>query len=447
MHGNSFTLAVLGATAPACWLLFALLPARRAVIVAVIVGWLVLPLAIHPIQGLPEITKASAVLFGVYSGILLFDRRRLLELRLHWVDVPLLVFTAGAALSSLSNGLGVHDALSATFNRALFWGGPYVLGRLYCADLAGLRDLAIGFVCGGLAYVPLCLLETQSGPLLHGLVYGYQPHDLEQAMHFGGWRPVVFLENGLAVALWMVAATLAAGWLWASRAVERLLGASMLAWALLLAMTTVVVKSMNGWMLMLGGSVVLWCVRRGYLLPLLMVLVTPSVYVGARVATDWSGRELVRATLHTAGVQRAQSLQFRFQQERRLMRRAAERRWLGWGGGSAWRLHDAQGRDISVSDSRWIIALGPSGLIGLASLLAMQVLPILAFLRRWPAAELSSAAVAPALVLAVVVALRGVDECFNAQMAAMYFTALGGLGVCRPQPRTVVGGGREGLRA
>ena len=46
--------------------------------------------------------------------------------------------------SSLHNGLGVYDGLSAIFEQTVAWGMPYLLGRLYFTDYAGMRELAWG---------------------------------------------------------------------------------------------------------------------------------------------------------------------------------------------------------------------------------------------------------------------------------------------------------------
>ena len=59
------------------------------------------------------------------------------------------------------------------------------------------------FVLGGLIYVPLCLFEVRMSPQLHNMVYGFAQHSFGQTVRGGGWRPMVFMQHGLAVGLFM----------------------------------------------------------------------------------------------------------------------------------------------------------------------------------------------------------------------------------------------------
>lgn len=424
--GNSLTAVVLCAWVPITWLLFALLGARKAVLASVVAGWLFLPIAEIHIEGLPEIRKFSTIVLATWSGVLLFDRRRCRELRPTWTDLPLLLFVATAGLSSLSNGHGWYDAASVSLNRAIVWLAPYSLGRVYFADPGGWRALAIGVVAGGVAYVPISVLEIFLGPTGHGWVYGYQPHDPLQELRSIGWRPPGFMTNGLMVALWMAWAALSAGWLWYTGAAARLFRVPSVVWMTLLSVMTILTQSVNAWFALGLGTLTLGLAKRGRALLLLAVMLLPAGYVSVRVATAWPGRPLIRAAVHTVGHRRARSLQFRLRQENRLMRHAWRQPWFGWGSWDNWRVRVRTG--ITVADSRWIIVFAQNGLLGLASLLVSQIAPLWAFARRFPVAQWGSAAVAPAAVLAAGILLNAVDQCFNDLITPMYVLALGGMG-------------------
>jgi hypothetical protein len=127
---------------PAVLFIFAVLPPRRAVIVAFLFAWLFLPVAAYKLTGLPEYSKMSATCGGVLLGTLLFDPGRFLTLRPHWADLPMAVWCSVPLASSLSNNLGVYDGLSATLSQTVQWGLPYLIGRLYFSDWAAVRELA-----------------------------------------------------------------------------------------------------------------------------------------------------------------------------------------------------------------------------------------------------------------------------------------------------------------
>jgi len=69
--------------------------------------------------------------------------------------------------------------------------------------------------------------------------------------------------------------------------------------------------------------------------------------------------------------ERAQSLEFRFQNEDLLLEKARQRFWLGWGGWGRSRVYDADGRDISVTDGTWVIVFGTYGAIGFYALFGL----------------------------------------------------------------------------
>jgi O-antigen ligase len=75
----------------------------------------------------------------------------------------------------------------------------------------------------------------------------------------------------------------------------------------------------------------------------------------------------------------------------------------------------------------WLIALGVNGLLGLASFVALLLLPPLAFLRRAPGRVWAHPAVAPAAVVAIAVTLYMCDSLFNAMLNPLFVVAAGGL--------------------
>src|SRR5690606_38534229 len=187
--------------------------------------------------------KMSATCAGVLLGAVLFDTNRLATFRPGWVDWPMGIWCLVPLASSLSNGLGAYDGVSAVVNQTVTWGLPYYIGRVYFRDLASLREQAIGMISGGLIYGPLCLLEIRMRPQLHTWVYGFHQHSFGQTMRFGGWRPTVFMQHGLMVGMWMCMTGLVGFWLWWTKSVRQVWGVPMLGLVVGLGVTAVLCKS------------------------------------------------------------------------------------------------------------------------------------------------------------------------------------------------------------
>ena len=185
-HPTLFVDFVLIGWIPLVSVLFMFLSPRRAVISAFIIGWLFLPPGVgYSFPGLPSYNKLTALSFGVVMLALLFDHHRMLAFRPRWFDVPMAIFCLSPFASSLSNGLGAYDGISAVVKGLCFWGLPYTIGRIYINDLESLRELAIGIMVGGLVYVPMCLYEVRMSPQLCNLVYGYRLADFRQVERWG----------------------------------------------------------------------------------------------------------------------------------------------------------------------------------------------------------------------------------------------------------------------
>ncbi len=100
---------------PVVLILCALLPTRRAVIASFVIAWMFLPEYQYHIQGLPAYSKMSATCGGVLLAALFFDISKLLSFRPSWIDLPMVVWCLCPGASSLSNGLGLYDGVSAAF--------------------------------------------------------------------------------------------------------------------------------------------------------------------------------------------------------------------------------------------------------------------------------------------------------------------------------------------
>ncbi len=381
----------------------------------------------------------SATCYGVLLATIVFDIKRFKSLQLSWLDLPMLVWCICPFLSSITNDLGWYDGISALNQQITTWGAPYYLGRLYLNDLDGLRKLAIGIFAGGLIYIPFCLLEIRLSPLLHRMVYGFSARqNLGTEIRYGGYRPTVFMETGLMVGAWMMAATLLGLWLWQTGVIKQLWSIPARRLVVTLLVTFVLVKSTGAWFLLAMGLVILFVAKwfRTSLL-LLILVVTISSYLLVGATGTFSGDQIVSVISRGVNPERAQSLEFRFDNEKLLSDKARQKMVFGWGGWGRSRVYDQWGKDISITDSLWIIAFGTEGVVGLISLTASLLLPVIVFVKCFPARLWSNPQVAPAAALAVLLVLYMLDCVLNAMINPIYTLACGGIaGLTLNQIRT-----------
>jgi hypothetical protein len=425
---------------PVLMTIFAVVRGHRAVIAAFLVAWLFLPMFAYDLPGVPDYTKVSATTFGVFLAALLFDSGRLMAFRPRWFDLPMaLLCLVLPMVAALVNGLGPYDGLSDVAQQCVFWGLPYLLGRLYFSSWDALRDLAVGLVLGGLVYVPLCVLEMKMSPQLHNWVYGYHQHSFAQTYRFGGWRPMVFMQHGLAVGTFMAAATLAAFWLWLSGSVRKVWNMNLLLVVPALFVTSVLCRSAGALaLLMVGiGSLIVLRFSRTKLAVALM-LALPLVYIGLRTVPGWTGGELVEAA-QVVSSERAESLRTRLDSERLLWNRASQHLLLGWGRSGRSMVLDDDGKAMAIPDGMWIIMAGIYGITGLGCFLASMMLGPLALLVRVKAREWNHPAAAGAVCVVVILAMHMVDNLFNAMLNPIFVLGAGGLaGVAFSPLRRVV---------
>jgi hypothetical protein len=477
---------------PVVLFLFARLPKHRAVLVAFIAGVLFLPGILDkkinadapdpvPVPFFP-LTKQNTVCLAILVATVAFDRRRLLAFRPGWVDVPMLVWCLCPFLSSLANAAPpdgtspAYDGFSQARAQTLTWGVPWFIGRLYFTDAARFRELLFAIVVGGLVYVPFCLIESRLSPQFHKWVYGYEQHDFIQAVRPDGYRPTVFMEHGLAVGMWLVAAALVAFWLWWGAGERQLrVGEMTLPLAVaagVLLVTTVIIKSTGALALGILGVVVLVSARRlSVAVALGVLLLVPPVYIFGRTSAGrqttgwlrmkfskwetedeaeleslerkavkkpmvgwgwWTSEDVIDRIAESTNSDRAKSLEFRLINEDRLMERAAQQPWFGWGGWNRAAIlvtedPEEKDKDLVTADGYWILTLANRGWFGLVALYSAMLLPVVRLMVMHPWRPGVHKACAPALVAAVFLTLYMIDDLSNAMFNPVYVLLAGGL--------------------
>jgi hypothetical protein len=407
--------------------LFMLLPARRAVIVSFLIAWLFLPIAGYQFAGLPDYTKMSATCLGVLLGAAIFDSDRLLSFRFSWVDLPIAFYCLSPLFASLSNDLGLYDGVSTAVRYAVTWALPYLIGRVYFSDLEAVRELAIGMVIGGLIYIPFCWVEFVMSPQLHRWVYGRHQHAFAQTIRFGGFRPMVFMQHGLMVAMWMSLTAMIGVWLVYSRSFRTLWGVPTVLLVIPLAFTALLCKSSYAIMLFAAGvaALVISQLARTRLVVIALILTAP-VFIGLRATLAVDGGSIVDFATRTFGPERAQSLNFRFDNENRLSEHALDRPVFGWGGWNRSR-PDHMGTDDrgTTVDSLWIIQLGTTGVVGVVALCLMLLTPMILTMGDYQPGMWAHPRVAPVVALSMLLVVYMLDHLMNAMVNPIFMLACG----------------------
>jgi hypothetical protein len=405
--------------------LFLILPPRRAVIASFLIAWLFLPMAGYKVGGMPDYTKMSATVLGVLMSAAIFDTDRLLSFRLKWIDLPMVLWCTSVMASSYANGLGIYDGCSEIFRQVVTWGLPYIIGRIYFSDLEGIRELAIGLFVGGLIYVPLCLLEVRLSPQLHLWVYGFRQHSFAQNMRDGGYRPMVFMQHGLMVAMWMGMTSLVGVWLWKSKVVRQIWDIPMSVLVASLCFTIYLCKSQYALLLFVVGVGTLYAATwlRTKTVVLLLLLIPPT-YMVLRAEGIVTGETLIVQAKDLFGEERSKSLAVRINNENALSQRAMEKPWFGWGGWGGARVAGDDGKDL-VTDSLWIITIGKAGWVGLGALTLMLLLPMILVCYDWRIELWTHPMVAPVVVLGMMTSLYMFDHLMNGMVNPIFMLAVG----------------------
>ena len=271
-------------------------------------------------------------------------------------------------------GLTLHDAISDTVRITLSAVIPFFLGCSLFRTRSDLVDLLRVIVIFALAYVPFILVELRMSPQFHRWVYGFHQHEFIQTIRDGGYRPMVFMQHGLALANFIFAGLLAATVL----AKLRLPILGLPAWvaAAVLGSILLVCKSMAALVygLVAVPIVLLWRARSQIRLALLLALVVLA-YPALRSTGVFPASTLVDLSARVAQ-DRADSLGQRFWHEDRLAKKAGERPLFGWGGFGRNRIYDAEGVDRSVTDGAWIGTYGSGGAAGFVCIFGLLTIPV-----------------------------------------------------------------------
>ena len=218
---STLIIAVYAIWVPLVVALFRVVGPRRAALIAVFGGFLLLPREALTLSifGTLSINKRVVSGLALLLGVLLFDPRALIRGRPRLVNCrcsrscscPWSAWRPTS--SSNTSSRSIRSGRTASVGHALS-DRPTLLRRPGCAPGS------LGRRRGGrrLLYVPICVFEMVPGARYYvlGLVYGIGPHG-HMVDRLGGWRPEGFLTNGIELTTWMASGLDHRVWLWLHR--------------------------------------------------------------------------------------------------------------------------------------------------------------------------------------------------------------------------------------
>ena len=335
---------------------------------------------------IPAIDKSSVSVLSALVGCLFFaPRPARIASGPGLAEVLIVTFLLGPVITSVLNndvivvgdrvlpGVGVYDGVSALLSQTISF-LPFFIGRRFLGRSSDPETILGVLAIAGLFYSLPMLFEIRFSPQLSNWIYGYFPSSFSTEIRYDGFRPVVFMDNGLAAAFFLGTAVLAAAAFWrAGRRVLKLPSTGVLVY---LEGVLIICKSAGAlaYSVFIGALVLLAKPTRQTQVAAVLAVIA-LVYPLLRATNYFPTDELVSASA-ALSQERAQSLEFRFEQEERLLTHASDRFFFGWGRYGRNRIYDESGQDRSITDGLWILTLGQFGIIGFLAQFGLLTLPI-----------------------------------------------------------------------
>lgn len=406
----------------------------RALILTVVCGVMFLPqwslFSVGPIN----YDKTFVIVLAMLVGRTQDTTETYSNAKLDVLDLPaiLLCFVV-PAMSSLLNGLGAYDALYSVINSVISWFVFYWFGRKYLYNPDNVLFFGEVLVYGGLVYSLLCLFEIRMSPQLSNIFYGFFPHSFAQHVRAGGYRPIVFMQHGLMVSLWMANASIMAFAFWCFGHRLQLLKVSLLFVFLYLSVVTVLTKSL-GSTLLLGLGVLLVSLFRfsKTLFPLKLIILAIPVYLYLRLSGIVDSRTVYQLVADYFEPERVESLMFRLSMEDVMLNAIRRQPLFGWGWVNRGFTYDEFSVfGMLVVDSYFIIISLTNGIsrlfLAFLSLLLGPLLMIKQYKERFMNKDYQHAAFPIAAVFGIMLVLFAVDSLLNSMINVVYLVLTGTL--------------------
>jgi hypothetical protein len=365
----------------------------RATIIAMLTAAMFLPQrVVYDFPAIPPIDKDSIAALSALVGCLIYARSTLKRARpFRGVDLFFVLAALGCLGTGMTNGdplsygvvqlpgITLYDGQAMALVDLLTVFLPFFLGRAMLTRGRDLQDLLRLLVLGGLVYSVLALIEIRLSPQLHNWFYGFGQHSFAQTIRSGGgYRPMVFMAHGLALAMFMCSAVIAA------MVRGRIRRGSTLV-TVYLFVVLLLCKSMASIVYASAAVALLLFARPKSQLRVAVFLAGVTLAYPVLRMQDWFPVEEVLSAAEVMGPARHESLAFRFDNEEVLLDKARERLLFGWGEYGRNRIYDEEeGYDTTVADGFWIITMGSRGMVGFIGIFGLLAASVFLAARAFP---------------------------------------------------------------
>ncbi|WP_074816684.1 MULTISPECIES: hypothetical protein [Bradyrhizobium] len=412
-------------------------PITQATIWTFLGAYLLLPVgAVIKIEMIPQFDKSSIPnICGLIGCIFASPSSFRIWRKFGLVECLVVIYVLSPFItSSLNNdpivvgdkvlpGVGNYDAVSASLSQLISI-LPLLIGRQLFRQAETTTLIFRALVVSGLLYSVPLLFEIRMSPQLHAWIYGIRPSEFLQGIRGGGYRPMAFLGHGLIASLFMMTTMVAGCALWRMRI--KVFGLPAAGTTVYLAGILILCKSLGALVygLISGPLVYFGSLRLQHRIAVLLVTVALTFPI-LRIVDIFPTTTLSGIF---AGVSelRADSLQYRFDNEDKLLAHANERFWFGWGRFGRNRVYTEEGDDRTVTDGRWIITMGQFGFVGFLAEFLLLTLPV--FLASVVSRSAMTVREALSLgALSLIVAMGVIDQLPNASVASWPWLLTGAL--------------------
>jgi hypothetical protein len=263
-------------------------------------------------------------------------------------------------------GLTLYDAVGQVFAQYLAL-LPFIIAVNIVKNAEDLKNIMRLLVIAGLVYSIPVLFEIRISPQLHTWVYGFFPHSFAQQIRFDGFRPVVFMGHGLAVSIFLFVCVCAAA-IQVKISTQQEKTRNVLIYGYLL-LVLIASKSVGAIILgvLLSLSILFLFVSTQKIIAKIIVtlfLLYPTLSILGLIPYEG-----IVAFIVDFSTDRADSIDFRFTNEKALIDHAYEKVLIGWG---SWGRNLLEG---IIPDGYWVIVYGMYGAVYFYALFSLFILP------------------------------------------------------------------------
>lgn len=385
---------------PFAFYIFKRFPRAQAAAIVVLVGSILLPEQVAiDLPAIPPIDKEYLTYLTTLIAAFVYRRSAILRARpgIGLEVIVVAMFFANIATAQmnsspffdegkLEDALGIYWIVAYTMDDLLIVAVPFFVGRALFTSLDDLYVFMSTLVIAAVGYTGLIAIETLLSIPFRSWQFAEVLYSLPARlnMRWGMAQPVVFFDNGLALATFMAVALIASAAILKSGLpiprVGKQFGLPRIGSALVrniliagMIMTLNVAGIVYGMTFMLAHALLR---PRIILLISLSLIALGGVYPSLRMG-DLFPYEAIVDFARDIDADRARSLEGRFFEEEHVLSQIGNRLWVGWGTISRVPGAETFGTGEVGLDGWWTIRMGMSGILGVGLYYVVLAVPVI----------------------------------------------------------------------